>query len=101
MTPEARIQAALDQGSVFHPAEYRAEYMNGASIAWSRMPWILGCTSRWTEESRAKHYQNLVAMDGRIVLAGEHATYYGGWMEGSILSAIDAIERLHQKATAR
>ena len=100
MTPEARIQAALDQGSVFHPAEYRAEYMNGASVAWSRMPWILGCTSRWTEQSRAEHYQNLVAMDGRIVLAGEHATYYGGWMEGSLLSALDAIERLHQKAMA-
>ena len=47
------------------------------------MPWIQGCTSRWTDESRATHYTNLVQMDGRIVLAGEHATYYGGWMEGS------------------
>jgi monoamine oxidase len=100
MTPEQRIQTALDQGSVFHPEEYRKEYMNGASVAWSRMPWILGCTSRWTEESRAAHYQNLVAIDGRIVLAGEHATYYGGWMEGSLLSALDAIKRLHQKALA-
>jgi monoamine oxidase len=100
MTPEQRIEAALEQGSVFHPAEYRKEYMNGASVAWSRMPWILGCTSRWTEESRAAHYQNLVAIDGRIVLAGEHATYYGGWMEGSLLSALDAIKRLHQKALA-
>jgi monoamine oxidase len=100
MTPEQRIEVALEQGSVFHPAEYRKEYMNGASVAWSRMPWILGCTSRWTEESRAAHYQNLVAIDGRIVLAGEHATYYGGWMEGSLLSALDAIKRLHQKALA-
>jgi monoamine oxidase len=100
MAPEQRIEAALTQGSVFHPAEYRKEFMNGTSFVWSRMPWILGCTSRWTEESRATHYQNLVAMDGRIVLAGEHATYYGGWMEGSLLSAIDAITRLHQKAQA-
>ena len=100
MTPEQRIQAALAQGSVFHPDEYRKEYMNGVSFSWSRMPWILGCTSRWTEESRAAHYQNLVALDGRVVLAGEHATYYGGWMEGSLLSALDAIKRLHQKALA-
>ena len=35
----------------------------------------------------------------RIVLAGEHASYYGGWMEGSLLSALDAIERIHQRAT--
>jgi len=100
MTPEQRIQTALDQGAVFHPAEYRREFMNGASVAWPRIPWILGCTSRWSDESRAEHYQNLVAFDGRIALAGEHASYYGGWMEGSLLSAIDAITRLHQKALA-
>ncbi|WP_254514847.1 flavin monoamine oxidase family protein [Novosphingobium sp. G106] len=98
MTPEQRIQAALDQGAVFHPAEYRREYMNGASVAWSRMPWILGCCASWTEESRAAHYQNLVSLDGRIVLAGEHASYYGCWMEGALLSSMDAIKRLHQRA---
>jgi len=100
MTPEQRIAVALEQGAVFHPDEYRREFVSGASVAWSRQPWILGCTSRWTEASRAAHYQNLVAMDGRIVLAGEHATYYGGWMEGSLLSAIDAITRLHERAVA-
>ncbi|HEX7858115.1 MAG TPA: flavin monoamine oxidase family protein [Sphingobium sp.] len=100
MTPEQRIEAALAQGSVFHPAEYRKEYMNGASVAWSRMPWILGCCATWTEQTRAEHYQNLVAMDDRIVLAGEHASYYGCWMEGALLSSIDAITRLHQKAQA-
>ncbi|MET0238650.1 MAG: flavin monoamine oxidase family protein [Sphingobium sp.] len=100
MTPEQRIETALAQGSVFHPEEYRKEYMNGVSVAWSRVPWMLGCTSRWSESARAEHYQNLVAMDGRFVLAGEHASYYGGWMEGSILSGLDAIARIHQKATA-
>ena len=72
MTPEKRIAAALEQGSVFHPKHYKAEFLNGVSVAWSRMPWILGCCATWTEESRAAHYQNLVSMDGRIVLAGEH-----------------------------
>jgi len=100
MSPEKRIAAALEQGSVFHPAEYKAEFSAGASVAWSRMPWILGCCATWTEESRAAHYQNLVSMDGRIVLAGEHASYYGCWQEGALLSALDAITRLHEKAVA-
>jgi monoamine oxidase len=100
MTPEQRIETALAQGSVFHPAEYRKEFMNGTSFAWSRAPWILGCCGSWNEASRAQHYQNLVAMDGRIVLAGEHASYYGCWMEGALLSALDAIERLHKRALA-
>lgn len=100
MTPEARIAAALEQGAVFHPEHYKANYMNGASVAWSRMPWILGCTTRWTDDVRDRYYQDLVAMDGRVVLAGEHCTYYNGWMEGSLLSAIDAIKRVHQRASA-
>ncbi|OYW44931.1 MAG: flavin monoamine oxidase [Sphingomonadales bacterium 32-68-7] len=100
MTPEQRIEAALAQGSVFHPDEYRREFLNGISFAWSRAPWILGCAASWNDETRARHYQNLVSLDGRVVLAGEHASYYGGWMEGSLLSALDAITRLHQRALA-
>jgi monoamine oxidase len=100
MTPEQRIETALEQGSVFHPAEYRREFMSGASFAWSRAPWILGCCATWNEQTRAAHYQNLVSMDGRVVLAGEHASYYGCWMEGALLSSLDAIGRLHQRALA-
>ena len=60
----------------------------------------MGCCATWGEESRALHYQNLVALDGRIVLAGEHASYYGCWMEGALLSSLDAIKRLHARALA-
>ena len=98
MTPEERIEAALAQGSVFHPESYRKEFSNGASVAWNRGPWILGCCARWTEETRAAHYQDLVALDGRVVLAGEHASYVGCWMEGAMLSSLDAITRLHKRA---
>ena len=98
MTPEQRIEAALAQGSVFHPESYRKEFLSGASVAWSRVPWTLGCCARWNEDTRKEHYQTLVAMDRRIVLAGEHASYVGCWMEGALLSSIDAITRLHKRA---
>lgn len=99
MTPEQRIETALAQGSVFHPAAYRKEYMTGASVAWSRVPWSLGCCARWNEDSRKTHYQTLVGLDGRIALAGEHASYIGCWMEGALLSSLDAITRLHKRAS--
>ena len=98
MTPEERIETALAQGSVFHPASYRKEFLTGASVAWSRVPWTLGCCARWTEETRKEHYQTLVGLDDRIVLAGEHASYVGCWMEGALLSSLDAITRLHKRA---
>jgi monoamine oxidase len=98
MTPEQRIEAALAQGSVFHPESYRKEFLNGTSVAWNRVPWVMGCCARWNEDTRREHYQELVAVEDRIVLAGEHASYVGCWMEGALLSSIDAITRLHQRA---
>ena len=98
MTPEERVEVALKQGAVFHPESYRKEFSNGASVAWSRVPFTLGCCARWTEETRKEHYQTLVAVDNRIVLAGEHASYVGCWMEGALLSSLDAVTRLHKRA---
>jgi monoamine oxidase len=84
MTPEQRIETALAQGSVFHPKAYRESFMNGVSVAWSRVPWTMGCCAQWTDETRDKYYQTLVQVNDRIVLAGEHASYAGCWMEGAL-----------------
>ena len=61
---------------------------------------MLGCFGRWTDEARKRHYNNLCAIDGRIVLAGEHVSYIPAWQEGAVLSALDAITRLHQRIVA-
>ncbi|MFW7270152.1 flavin monoamine oxidase family protein [Gluconacetobacter sp. Hr-1-5] len=98
LSPTERVEVAMKQGSIFHPEAYRKNFMNGASVAWSRVPWTLGCCAKWTDETRKKHYQTLVAVDDRVVLAGEHASYVGCWMEGALLSSIDAITRLHKRA---
>lgn len=99
MSPAQRIEAALEQGSQLH-AQYRREYRSGVAVAWSRVPWTLGCCSAWSEEMRRQHYRTLVTMDRRVVLAGEHASHVGCWQEGAILSALDAITQMHKRATA-
>lgn len=96
MNPAQRIEAALQYGSLVHP-QYRREFESGIAVAWHRMPFVMGCAGSWTEASRESHYDNLCKIDGRIVLAGEHASYLGAWQEGSILSALDAITRLHER----
>jgi monoamine oxidase len=60
----------------------------------------MGCFALWSDENRAEHYDNLCAFDGRIVLAGEHASYMPAWQEGAVTSALDAIDRLQQRARA-
>jgi monoamine oxidase len=99
LPPAERVKRALDWGAQIHP-QYKSEYSNGVAVAWHRVPWVLGCFGSWTDATRAEHYKNLCQMDGRIMLAGEHASYYGGWQEGGITSAIDAITRLHQRVQA-
>ena len=48
-----------------------------------------------------QHYDNLCQIDGRIVLAGEHASYIPAWQEGAILSSLDAITRLHERVVRK
>ena len=96
MPPAERVARAVEFGASLHP-QYSAEFDNGIAVAWHRMPFTLGCAGEWTEKSRAEHYDNLCQIDGRIVLAGEHASYIPAWQEGAILSSLDAIARLHAR----
>jgi len=96
MPPAARVIRAVEFGASLHP-QYRTEYENGVAVAWHRMPFTLGCAGNWTEKARAEHYDDLCQIDGRIVLAGEHASYIPAWQEGAILSSLDAITRLHDR----
>jgi monoamine oxidase len=97
LVPEDRIKLAVEFGSKIHP-QYRRDFLSGVSVAWHRMPWTQGCFGVWSDSTRAQHYKNLAAIDGRIVLAGEHLSYLPAWQEGAVLSALDAIQRLHSKA---
>ena len=97
MTPDERVRAALEQGRQIHP-QYDAEFEHGVSVAWHRHPGVMGCFGLWSPEARARHYDALCAIDGRIVLAGEHASYLPAWQEGAVTSALDAVGRLHRRA---
>ena len=99
MSPEERIKKAVEYGTQIHP-QYSAEFQHGVAVAWHRVPGAMGCFAHWTEELRARHYDNLCAIDGRIVLAGEHASRLPAWQEGALLSSLDAVRRLHARVLA-
>ncbi len=99
MAPAERVAKAVEYGSQIHP-QYAEEFDSGIAVAWHRVPFAMGCFGLWSESTRAEHYDNLCAFDGRIVLAGEHASYLPAWQEGAVTSALDAIDRLHRRALA-
>ena len=96
MSPAERVASAVEFGAKIHP-QYKAEFETGVAVAWHRVPFTLGCSGEWSDAARAQHFRNLCQIDGRIVLAGEHASELPAWQEGAILSALDAIGRLHER----
>ena len=96
MTPQQRVAKAVEYGAQLHP-QYPREFDNGIAVGWHRVPFTHGCFGVWSDAARAEHYENLCRIDGRIALAGEHASYIPAWQEGAITSALDAIERLHRR----
>lgn len=100
LPPQERARRALEWGGRLHP-QYAAEHDGAAvSVGWSRVPSTLGCYGVWTDALRARHYEDLCRIDGRLVLAGEHASHIPAWMEGAILSALDAVGRLHRRVVS-
>lgn len=99
MEPKERLDLVLHYGRQIHP-QYDKEFEHGISVGWHRVPWANGCHGMWTEETRATHYKNLCQIDGRIIMAGEHASRIPAWLEGAALSAMDAVERLHKHIIA-
>ena len=99
LDPAERVRRAVAYGAQVHP-EYHSEFENGVAVGWHRVPGAMGCYGSWTDATRAAHYQDLCALDGRILLAGEHASYLPAWQEGAVLSALDAVKRLHARVMA-
>lgn len=99
MAPAERVREAVCLGAQIH-AQYPAEFEHGVSVAWHRHPATLGCFAWWTREARERHYPQLLQMDGRVILAGEHASLLPAWQEGAVLSAQHAVTQLHAKASA-
>jgi monoamine oxidase len=97
MTPEERIEAALAQGSVFHPESYRKEFVSGASVAWSRVPWTLGCCARWNEEAARRTTRPWSPSTPHR--AGRRARFLCRLLDGGRAALLlDAITRLHKRA---
>ena len=93
LTAAQRIESALAQGEKVHPG-YRGYFESGVSVAWHRMNHMLGCTATGSEPGTASA---LRAPFGRHYLIGDQVANYGGWLEASVLSALNALGDLDKK----
>ena len=101
LSPEQRLAKAIEEGAAIHP-NYAAELSpaDGITIAWEKIPYSLGGWAEWEDEQRETAYKTLLQPDGPIYLAGGHLSYLTGWQEGSVRSALIAVEAISSRAQA-
>ncbi|MFZ4451646.1 flavin monoamine oxidase family protein [Salibacterium aidingense] len=91
-----REKYALEQGSKIHP-QYFEDFENSFSVAWHKVKYNLGGWASYSQSDRDTSYQVLKKPDGRIYLAGEHISYYTGWMAGAFESMETVVEAIHNR----
>lgn len=83
---DQRISLVLEQCSKIHP-QCRDHFENGVHVFWPKIPYNLGAWAKYTPQTRQQYYPRLNEPDGNIYLAGEHLSYFTGWMAGALESA--------------
>lgn len=98
LSPEERLAKAIEDGSAIHP-NYAQEVSaaDGITVAWEKIPYSQGGWAEWEDEQREQAYKVLLQPDGPILLAGEHLSYLTGWQEGSVRSALLAVEEIGRR----
>lgn len=100
MTPEQRIELAIQNGERIHPS-YRQHVENGVTVAWHRMNYMMGCTTQWaSDEARRDAFRVLQQPAGRHYLMGDQMSYHPGWQEGAISSAHLAMADMDRRVRA-
>jgi len=89
LAPEERIVQALENVAVIHP-QVRDEFEVGASKMWHDDPFAGGAFALFEPSQQSLLYQHIIAPEGRLHFAGEHASLCHAWIQGAIESGLRA-----------
>ena len=96
LTPEQRLDKALNEGSAIHP-NIRSHVDSAVSVVWHRMNHMMGCSVRWSDESRARWFDRLQQPIGRHYMIGDQISYHPTWQEGALSSAHFTLDHLNSQ----
>jgi monoamine oxidase len=94
LPPAERIAQALENLAQLHP-QAPAEFEAGASKMWHDDEFAGGAFALFDPGQQTRLYKDIVAPEGRIYFAGEHASLYHAWIQGAIESGLRAASEIH------
>ncbi len=94
LSPVDRIGQALENVAVIHP-QIREEFEVGASQMWHDDEFAGGAYALFDPGQQTLLYEQIIAPEGRIYFAGEHASLAHAWIQGAIESGLRTAHAIH------
>lgn len=93
---DERLSQALEDLAVIHP-QALGEYEVGASKMWHDDPNAGGAFALFEPGQQTLLHDHIVAPEGRVYFAGEHASLAHAWIQGAIESGLSAASAIHAR----
>lgn len=94
LSPADRIAQALENVALIHP-QIREEFEVGASQMWHDDEFAGGAFALFDPGQQTLLHHHIIAPEGRIHFAGEHASLAHAWIQGAIESGLRAAREIH------
>jgi monoamine oxidase len=95
LSPNDRVHQALEDLAKVHPQALEA-YECGASKMWHDDDFAGGAFALFDPGQQTQLHEHIIAPEGRIHFAGEHASLAHAWIQGAIESGLRAAFEIHQ-----
>jgi monoamine oxidase len=96
LPPGDRIEQAIEDVAQLHP-QIIEEFEVGASWMWHDDPYAGGAFALFEPSQQGLLHEHIVAPEGRIHFAGEHASLAHAWIQGAIESGLRAAREIHAR----
>jgi monoamine oxidase len=94
LSPSDRIAQALENVAVIHP-QIADCFEAGASKMWHDDEFAGGAFALFDPGQQTLLHEHIIAPEGRIHFAGEHASLAHAWIQGAIESGLRAAKEVH------
>ncbi|HLE77857.1 MAG TPA: flavin monoamine oxidase family protein [bacterium] len=95
LPPDERITQALEDVAKIHP-QVTDTFEVGASKMWHDDEFAGGAFALFDPEQQGLLHEHIIAPEGRIHFAGEHASLTHAWIQGAIESGLRAAAEVHR-----
>jgi monoamine oxidase len=95
-----RIAQTLKYLSQIH-LQVTAEFETGTSKVWGEDKFAGGAFAIFEPSQQELLYSSIIAAEGPVHFAGEHASLKHSWIEGAVESGLRAAQEVHEAASAR